>query len=62
MALNKENQLVDKDANNLEEETNSKIYSPESENTSNSVSEEKVLTQEEDIDNGFACFGFNQSI
>ena len=62
MASNKENQLVGKDADNLVEETNSKISSIESENKLKVFSEDKIPTQEEVISNGFACFGFNKSI
>ena len=62
MTSNKENQLVEKDDDNFEEKTISKNVPIKSENKFEIITEDKVFHQEETIDNGFACFGFNKSI
>ena len=62
MASNNENQVVEKNKHNLREEAFSKSDSSENENKLKVVSEDKIPPQEEIIDNGFACFGFNKSI
>ena len=62
MESNNENQLVEKDKDNFGEEAFSKSNSSKNENKLKIVSEDKIPPQEEVIDNGFACFGFNKSI
>ena len=61
MASNKDNQLVEKNDDNLGVENISNDHSIESENKS-LVSKDESSRKEEDIDNGFACFGFNKLI
>ncbi|WP_348660318.1 DEAD/DEAH box helicase, partial [uncultured Prochlorococcus sp.] len=61
MASNKDNQLVEKNDDNLGVENISNDHSIESENKS-VVSKDESSHKEEDIDNGFACFGFNKLI
>ena len=61
MASNKDNQLVEKNEDNSGIEIISNDHSIESENKS-VVSKDESSLKEEDIDNGFACFGFNKLI
>ena len=61
MASNKDNQSVEKNEDNLEVENISNHHSIDSEKKSE-VSEDNSSYIEEDIDNGFACFGFNKLI
>ena len=61
MASNKDNQLVEKNDDNLGVENISNDQSIESENKS-IASKDENSHKEEDIDNGFACFGFNKLI
>ena len=61
MTSNKDNQLVEKNDDNLGVENISNEHSIESERKS-SVSKDESSHKEEDIDNGFACFGFNKLI
>ena len=62
MASNKENQIEDKDDDNLVNETISKSDSREKANKLKIVSEDNIHSQEEDLDEGFSSFGFNKSI
>ena len=59
MTSNKDNQLVEKNDDNLGVENISNDHSIKSENKS-AVSKDESSHKEEDIDNGFACFGFNK--
>ena len=61
MTSNKDNQFVEKNDDNLGVENISNDHSIESENKS-VVSKDESSHKEEDIDNGFACFGFNKLI
>ena len=61
MASNKDNQLEEKNDDNLGVENISNDHSIESENKS-VVSKDESSHTEEDNDNGFACFGFNEFI
>ena len=61
MASNKDNQSVEKNDDNLEVEKFSNDHSIESEKKSE-VSQDEGSHKEEDIGNGFACFGFNKLI
>ena len=61
MTSNKDNQLVEKNDDNLGVENISNDHSIESENKS-VVSNDESSHKEEEIDNGFACFGFNKLI
>ena len=62
MESNKENKLVKEVEDNLGIDIISKSDQIESENKLKVVSEDKIPPQEEVINNGFACFGFNNSI
>ncbi len=62
MTSNKENQLGEEDDDNLGIDTISKSNPIESENKLKILSEDKILPPKEVIQNGFACFGFNESI
>ena len=61
MTSNKENQLVEKNDDNLGVENISNEHSIESEKKLEVLKDESSH-KEEDIDNGFACFGFNKLI
>ena len=61
MASNKDNQLVEKNDDNLGVENISNNPSIQSEQKLE-VTEDEISFKEEDIDNGFACFGFNKLI
>ena len=61
MASNKDNQLVEKNDDNLGVENISNNPSIQSEQKSE-VTEDEISFKEEDNDNGFACFGFNKLI
>ena len=61
MASNKVNRMVEKDEKNLGEESISESDSIEK-NKSKFVPDDRVSPKEENIDNSFACFGFNKSI
>ena len=61
MATNKDNRLVKKSEDNLGVENISNEQSIESEQKS-ATSKDEISHKEEDIDNGFACFGFNKLI
>ena len=62
MESNNENQLVEKDKDNFGEEAFSKVDSIENQNKLKVVSQDKIPSKEEVIDNGFSSFGFNKSI
>ena len=62
MASNKDNQLVEKDENNLVIENISNDHSIKSEKNLEVFSQDENLNKEEEPDNGFACFGFNKLI
>ena len=62
MASNKDNQLVEKNEDNFGIENISSDTSIESEKKSEFFSEDDIPHEKEDIDNGFACFGFNKLI
>ena len=61
MASNKDNQLVEKNDDNLgvENISNNPSIQPEQKLE---VTEDEISFKEEDNDNGFACFGFNKLI
>ena len=61
MASNKDNQLVEKNDDNLGVENISNNPSIQTEQKLE-VTEDEISFKEEDIDNGFACFGFNKLI
>lgn len=61
MASNKDNQLVEKNDDNLGVENISNNPSIQSEQKLE-VTEDEISFKEEDLDNGFACFGFNKLI
>ncbi|MDC3234401.1 DEAD/DEAH box helicase, partial [Prochlorococcus sp. AH-716-A06] len=61
MASNKDNQLVEKNDDNLGVENISNNPSIQSEQKLE-VTEDEISFKEEDNDNGFACFGFNKLI
>jgi ATP-dependent RNA helicase DeaD len=61
MASNKDNQLVEKNDDNFGVENISNNPSIQSEQKLE-VTEDEISFKEEDIDNGFACFGFNKLI
>ena len=61
MASNKDNQLVEKNDDNLGVENISNEHPIESEKKLEVLKDESSH-KEEDIDNGFACFGFNKLI
>ena len=61
MASNKDNQSVEKNEDTLEVEDISNDHSIELEKKLE-VSEDESSHKAEDLDNGFACFGFNKLI
>ena len=61
MASNKDNQLVEKNEDNLGVENISNEHSIELEKKLE-VSKGASSHKAEDLDNGFACFGFNKLI
>ena len=61
MASNKDNQLVEKNDDNLGVENISNEHSIESEKKT-AVSKQESSHTEEDNDNGFDCIGFNEFI
>ena len=62
MASNEKKNLVGSNNDNSDQEISSKNESLERINKLRTISEDKVKSQEENIENGFACFGFNKSI
>ncbi len=62
MASNKDNQLVEENEENLGVENISNVNSIESEKKIDVFSEGESSPKVKDIDDGFACFGFNKSI
>ena len=62
MESNNENKLVEKDKDKFREEAFSKIDSSENQNKLKVVSQDKIPSKEEVIDNGFSSFGFNLSL
>ena len=62
MASSKDNQLIEKNDDNLEVENISNDHSIESEKRNEVISEVDSSHKEQDIDNGFSYFGFNKLI